>query len=57
MTCLAIYLVHLKIRGVYICGHLCPTAWEQMKNAEFFAAINDLCEDRGLEKEKVLALV
>ena len=28
-----------------------------MKNAEFFAAINDLCEDRGLEKEKVLAAI
>ena len=28
-----------------------------MKNAEFFAAINDLCEERGLEKEKVLAAI
>ena len=28
-----------------------------MKNAEFFAAINDLCKERGLEKEKVLAAI
>lgn len=30
---MAIYLVHLNIRGVYIDGHLFPTAWDQMKNA------------------------